>query len=82
MRASILLFRPDVVFFALALVVFGSVAALNAGESSAQKNDCGDFNPPDDYFCAGGGAILLAPEVAEGSSRVTVRICLPVGARG
>ena len=37
MRAGILLFRPSVLFFALVLVVFVTMVALNAGESSAQE---------------------------------------------
>jgi hypothetical protein len=48
MRAGIL-FRPSVLFFALGLVVFVTVAALSAGESSAEIN-CA----PDGINCSGG----------------------------
>ena len=46
MRAGILLFRPSVLFFALALVVFVTMVALTAGESSAQQ-DAGRINDPE-----------------------------------
>ena len=47
MRVGILLFRPSVLFFALALVVFVTMVALYAGESSA-KEKC------DGRICTGG----------------------------
>ena len=52
MRAGILLFRPSVLFFALALVVFLTMIALNAGESSAKLNCDPSFT-----LCSGGGAL-------------------------
>jgi hypothetical protein len=50
MRVGILLFRPSVLFFALALVVFVTMVALNTGETSAAIN-CAPDNPND---CSGG----------------------------
>ena len=55
MRAVTLLFRPSILFVALGMVVFGSVAALNAGDSSAQTKDCTPDPTTGDVLCAGGG---------------------------